>query len=344
MVAEVIDYRVSRLVVLCKDCGHDVGLYPARHKCGTPSPDALVVPPIPKKVLAGSSSSSSSGGATNGWARLKAAKSEGKLSANNTSSGTQNSVNTSAGLTGDSHDGLWNKLRNVRNWKDVGEGAVPSSQGSQGAKLWDKLLSATSTLKANMTADSDNEGWEGETHISRILREYHEKKSDELPDWLYSKEDSRPRKRELLSGKSSDKVASPNSSQRGSIEKNEEEQSYPKRSLWESESSSTPAKPIAVPNRMGYQSNGNTSSLPNSYDSGRYTERGNTKQQYESNRQYYDDNTTNRARSLSPNPISRGYSQDNYDNNGYGMYSGTNDVAASRSRGRSSNRQGGYYG
>jgi hypothetical protein len=27
------DYRVSTLIVLCKDCGQDVGLYPARHKC-----------------------------------------------------------------------------------------------------------------------------------------------------------------------------------------------------------------------------------------------------------------------------------------------------------------------
>jgi hypothetical protein len=33
MGAQVVDYRVSTLVVLCKDCGHDVGLYPARHKC-----------------------------------------------------------------------------------------------------------------------------------------------------------------------------------------------------------------------------------------------------------------------------------------------------------------------
>lgn len=27
------DYRVSTIVVLCKDCGEDVGLYPARHAC-----------------------------------------------------------------------------------------------------------------------------------------------------------------------------------------------------------------------------------------------------------------------------------------------------------------------
>lgn len=39
---EAIDYRVSKIVVLCKDCGQDVGMYPARHKC-----DEVVRPPLP---------------------------------------------------------------------------------------------------------------------------------------------------------------------------------------------------------------------------------------------------------------------------------------------------------
>jgi hypothetical protein len=51
MTAEVIDYRVSRIVVLCKDCGQDVGLYPARHKCGIPSSEAPPLPSIPEKHL-----------------------------------------------------------------------------------------------------------------------------------------------------------------------------------------------------------------------------------------------------------------------------------------------------
>lgn len=29
------DYRVSTIIVLCKDCDQDVGLYPARHKCNS---------------------------------------------------------------------------------------------------------------------------------------------------------------------------------------------------------------------------------------------------------------------------------------------------------------------
>ena len=59
MVTEVFDYRVSRVVVHCKDCGQDVGLYPARHKCGIPSSETLP-PEIPKKYLSAEKTGSSS--------------------------------------------------------------------------------------------------------------------------------------------------------------------------------------------------------------------------------------------------------------------------------------------
>jgi hypothetical protein len=35
--------------------------------------------------------------------------------------------------------------------------------------------------------ESDEDDWEGETHVSRILREYYEKKRLPLPDWLFDK-------------------------------------------------------------------------------------------------------------------------------------------------------------
>lgn len=34
-------------------------------------------------------------------------------------------------------------------------------------------------------AESDEDDWEGETHVARILREYYEKKNLPLPDWLF---------------------------------------------------------------------------------------------------------------------------------------------------------------
>jgi hypothetical protein len=33
--------------------------------------------------------------------------------------------------------------------------------------------------------ESDDDDWEGETHVSRILREYHSKNNTSLPTWLY---------------------------------------------------------------------------------------------------------------------------------------------------------------
>lgn len=42
MGAQAVDYRISRVVVCCKDCGQDVGLYPARHKC-----QEVIRPPLP---------------------------------------------------------------------------------------------------------------------------------------------------------------------------------------------------------------------------------------------------------------------------------------------------------
>ncbi|CAG8785383.1 6317_t:CDS:2, partial [Gigaspora rosea] len=140
MVAEVVDYRVSRLVVLCKDCGHDVGLYPARHKCKISDANAPPLPSMSKQYL----------------------------SSNNPNSSNDDNNSQSSSL--------WSKLKNVNNWKEMAEddSVKPSvSQFTTSAKLWDKLLK------------SEKDDWEGETHISRILREYHQQKPGDIPDWLY---------------------------------------------------------------------------------------------------------------------------------------------------------------
>lgn len=46
------DYRVSTIVVLCKDCNQDVGLYPARHQC-----DSTKRPKLPTLYSSTSNSS-----------------------------------------------------------------------------------------------------------------------------------------------------------------------------------------------------------------------------------------------------------------------------------------------
>ncbi|CAG8468795.1 11625_t:CDS:2 [Scutellospora calospora] len=150
MTAEVVDYRVSRLVVLCKDCGHDVGLYPARHKCKIPEAN------ISKQYLSPNSKQST--------------------------------------------NSLWSKLKTVNNWKEmVEDDSVSPSRSTSGTKLWDKLLSAASSayngsIDGNSDNESEKDDWEGETHISRILREYHQQKNGDLPDWLYDPKPTSPQK------------------------------------------------------------------------------------------------------------------------------------------------------
>ncbi|GBB93572.1 hypothetical protein RclHR1_00220006 [Rhizophagus clarus] len=118
---DVIDYRISRIVVLCKDCGQDVGLYPARHKCGIPTSEGL---PIITKD----------------------------------SSSNNSKLNSS------------------------------SSNSTETYNLWNKFMTSATAIY-NVDDDSDNESekddWDGETHVSRILREYYEDKGADLPDWLY---------------------------------------------------------------------------------------------------------------------------------------------------------------
>ncbi|CAI2182115.1 10438_t:CDS:2 [Funneliformis geosporum] len=125
---EAIDYRVSRVVILCKDCGQDVGLYPARHKCVMPTSEVVpALPAIPKKFQSSSTSSS-----------------------------------------------------NTKNF---------SSSNFKSYNLWNKIMSNAADIYNNSGEDSDNESetddWDGETHISRILREYYERKGSDLPNWLY---------------------------------------------------------------------------------------------------------------------------------------------------------------
>ncbi|RIA95023.1 hypothetical protein C1645_758619 [Glomus cerebriforme] len=135
---EVIDYRISRIVVLCKDCDQDVGLYPARHKCGI----------------------STSGG------------SKESLSSNNLTSNSNSNSNSR----------ISSDLKN-------------NSESNNGYNLWNKFMTSATTVMYNFDDDSDNESekddWDGETHISRILREYYENKGSDLPNWLYDSDSKR---------------------------------------------------------------------------------------------------------------------------------------------------------
>lgn len=126
----MVDYRVSTLVVLCKDCGNDVGLYPARHKC-TPV-DRPPMPPL--QYNAGNTSSplsssttttESSSPAVTRWASRR-----GKQPMAESSENTEESIyfnNFAQNLPEDGSSSsstgkkLWGKVRQNDKWKQLNE-------------------------------------------------------------------------------------------------------------------------------------------------------------------------------------------------------------------------------
>ncbi|CAG8438542.1 13275_t:CDS:2 [Dentiscutata heterogama] len=228
MVAEVVDYRVSRLVVLCKDCGHDVGLYPARHKCKMSDANAPPLPSMPKQHL-----------------------SSNKSNTNKQSNDNNTSEQSSA-------TSLWSKLKTVNNWREMAEDDSVKPNVSQStttsAKLWDKLLSAASSaysvIDDNSDNDSEKEDWEGETHISRILREYHQQKSGDIPEWLY---DHKP-------------IPSQNNSTKNSISSQINKIPPPNKIPAEARSMSRSRSANNLSNRIDDQRNFVPPPVPNNYD------------------------------------------------------------------------------
>ncbi|KAI9315709.1 hypothetical protein BX666DRAFT_1958390 [Dichotomocladium elegans] len=235
MGAQAVDYRISKVVVCCKDCGQDVGLYPARHKC-----QDVIRPPlpplptafgddlrVPKKLgspsdndnrsrsTSATSTSSSSFTNSNNLSDTSSVTSTGSkwalfgrsnpatsapTSSNNQSTGDENEEsiyfnNFAAHLpegdpssTGVGGKKLWGKVRQNDKWKQLSE---KYEKPKQSTKLWGKLVQATQNMAEKMPArddhgpDSDESDWEGESHVSRILREYYQRKHEPLPHWLF---------------------------------------------------------------------------------------------------------------------------------------------------------------
>ncbi|CAO3595429.1 unnamed protein product [Absidia cylindrospora] len=82
---------------------------------------------------------------------------------------------------------LWGKVRQNEKWKQMNE---KNDVQKPSGKLWGKLLSATQNISDKIPSrddkgpDSDESDWEGESHVSRALREYYETKRRPLPNWL----------------------------------------------------------------------------------------------------------------------------------------------------------------
>ncbi|KAI8971490.1 hypothetical protein BDF20DRAFT_837815 [Mycotypha africana] len=242
MGAQTVDYRVSRLVVLCKDCGNDVGLYPARHKCQPVDRPAMPALPIQYSSTDAKRSSSTSPSSSFS-SRLSHNTNKTTATAPNVQEEEDSSVylnNFTANLPEQQQQDsngkkLWGKVRQNEKWKQLTEKNDKSSK--QTGKLWGKLLQATQSMADKIPSredrgpDSDEDDWEGETHVSRILREYYERKQQPLPHWLMDDDVDPTRRRQghklYAEYKDSDYMDPPASS------RNDILRSHSRRRLWE---------------------------------------------------------------------------------------------------------------
>ncbi|KAI8072237.1 uncharacterized protein B0P05DRAFT_549434 [Gilbertella persicaria] len=224
------DYRISAIVVLCKDCGQDVGLYPARHICSssknpqlpilcssTTSPSfeswhhqeeetknvpELISSFIPVKPTQVTRQPSDSSTESEKWSffrstsknsnpetpekeehtsyldayalNLKRSISLRELNGSSATTHLQRAKTTTG-----------KKAKENEKWKELI--ADKHKPGSKTSSSWFNIIS--SSTSQDIEYCSDQEDWEGETHVARIIREYHEEKHKArhtpLPSWLY---------------------------------------------------------------------------------------------------------------------------------------------------------------
>ncbi|KAI8083142.1 uncharacterized protein BX664DRAFT_301792 [Halteromyces radiatus] len=236
---EKVDYRISMLVVLCKDCNQDVGLYPARHQCQVERPPLPPLPPItitseksdppittsllrktssPALLRKQSAREPTTLKDTNTITRANSTITTwssrfGRQRSTKSNNNKENSPLSETSLNDDQKEedttsyldhyyaqlpetdeqqpkttGLKKKwggsVRQNEKWKQLVDKSEKEKQSSP--KLWKKLVQATQNMASqdDQGPESDESDWEGESHVSRILREYYEKKQVKLPPWL----------------------------------------------------------------------------------------------------------------------------------------------------------------
>ncbi|KAF9437558.1 hypothetical protein BGZ76_000266 [Entomortierella beljakovae] len=207
------DYRISTIVVLCKDCGNDVGAYPGLHKC-PPPPSMPAMPSIPSKYQQSSSSYSSSrpngrrpsdldsdskysGSSSNsygGGSRTPTSSSYQDRIGNGSSSRTPTATSFQERMRERDREKQQRErgereaaARSVREDPRI-ETPTPTttttaSSGS-GTTIWSRLRAAKDIVNATITGeerwpDSDDSDFEGESHVCRLLREHADKKEEQ---------------------------------------------------------------------------------------------------------------------------------------------------------------------
>ncbi|KAG0343507.1 hypothetical protein BG004_005261 [Podila humilis] len=154
------DYRVSTIVVLCKDCGNDVGAYPGRHKCSPADhPPMPSLPSIPLKYQQDAYSQSST------------------ISSFSTS-------RSNNGHKGPSHlDSHYANSYEDASMPPASATTSATPTAGPGTTLWNRLLAAKEVINATISGEerwpeSDDSDHEGESHVYRVLRERVDKKDE----------------------------------------------------------------------------------------------------------------------------------------------------------------------
>ncbi|KAI8075293.1 hypothetical protein BC940DRAFT_220502, partial [Gongronella butleri] len=201
MASKTVDYRVSTIVVLCKDCGEDVGLYPARHQC-----KGFVRPPLPALPLLIEDPEADA--AREAMEKASSPpKDESTLAAWSSALGHTNApapppkttdkkdeldemddnsyLDYYAALLPEAKkpaplDGkkLWARAKQ----NDALQQLQNQSNPQSATTLWGKLFTAKQKLQ-EQGPDSDDSDLDAETPVSRTLRQYHENKYGQLPSW-----------------------------------------------------------------------------------------------------------------------------------------------------------------
>ncbi|KAI8638954.1 hypothetical protein BD408DRAFT_393134 [Parasitella parasitica] len=326
MGAQVVDYRVSTLVVLCKDCGHDVGLYPARHKCQPverPAMPVLSSQYYSKKRLespgslelnartnSSESSSSMASSTSPSFSSTETPTSKWSSRHQNSKRDDENedSVyfnNFATNLSEKNETSgkkLWGKFRQNEKWKQLSE---QNDKPKQAGKLWGKLIQATQNmadkipLRDDRGPESDEDDWEGETHVSRILREHYERKRLRLPEWLFDEKLAVSRRASSSDRRSNDEISPVQQQQQYKQQPDGPMRAPSRRRLWEQNpdaknmssrererqelrQAQPPMPPLSSENRSRYNredyedrgtSNGRYSNNRDNYEDDRYSHR-----------------------------------------------------------------------
>ncbi|KAM0754743.1 hypothetical protein T439DRAFT_331699 [Meredithblackwellia eburnea MCA 4105] len=95
------------------------------------------------------------------------------------------SEGTSSAAEKGSYFGNWSKLKKVV-WGEEENVSTPTAAPQQGPQLWDKFIAVAT---GHPDDDDDTVGPDGETKLSRCIKEYHisrAQSSGDLPDWLFT--------------------------------------------------------------------------------------------------------------------------------------------------------------